>query len=132
MPEEVKSVKMIKAPVSRGMPGVFAFRAGKRTTFYLFREISCDIGGRGWEVYRLTSQVAYHVRTGYKGANLRCDCTGFNALGMCRHVLSIQNFVHLGQVGDVEEVIENPPEIDFAPVIQAVAKSKETKEEFFV
>lgn len=113
MPEADKAITLIHQPQGRGMPGVFRFRADEQYTYYLFREISCDIGGRGWEVWRFTASEPYHVRTGYVGSCLGCSCTGFAQNGLCRHVLALQNLVHQGLVGDPKDpVVMTAPKIE--------------------
>lgn len=113
MPEAEKAVSLIHGPKSRGLPGVFRFRSDSVCSYYLFREITCDIGGRGWEVWRLTASEPYHVRTGYVGSNLSCSCAGFASNGLCRHVLAMQNLVHSGCVGHVTDpVIEDLPTME--------------------
>ena len=72
-----------------GLPGVLKITARKRSTLYLYREIDCETGGRGWEVWRLTAAEVYNCRTGMKASEVSCDCIGFEARGACRHVLAL-------------------------------------------
>jgi hypothetical protein len=72
-----------------GEAGVLRVKAGRRLTYYLYREIPCDVGGRGWEVWRLTASEPYNCRTGDRASEICCDCIGFEARGLCRHVLAL-------------------------------------------
>jgi hypothetical protein len=65
--------------------GVLAISDRKRTQFYVFKEIPCDIGGRGFAVHRLGLGDLYHVRVGTPSES-SCECLGFLRHGRCKHI----------------------------------------------
>lgn len=66
--------------------GVVRITADEVAHYYRIREIECEIGGRGWEVWKLGSDIPYHVRTSHAIENCTCDCIGFEAQRECRHI----------------------------------------------
>jgi hypothetical protein len=82
-----RSIRLVRPPDRYG-PGVFQIRAGGRLCFYAFREIPCDIGGRGFAVHRLGIGHLYHVRIG-RPTDCSCECAGFEFRGYCRHILGL-------------------------------------------
>lgn len=89
MAEVERSAKLLRKPDAKGRWGCFRVRQGDRSWLYLFREIDCDIGGRGWEIRRLAAGFSYFTRTGHTGNMIGCDCIGYEARGLCRHVLAM-------------------------------------------
>ena len=49
---------------------------------YMFKEVGCDIGGRGFEVSR-EKGATYHV---HLGNHTTCECLGYLRHGHCRHI----------------------------------------------
>ncbi|HYV35325.1 MAG TPA: hypothetical protein VE988_06450, partial [Gemmataceae bacterium] len=70
-----RTVRLMRPPSADGI-GVFSVSDRRRTTFYAFREIACDIGGRGFAVHKLGLGTLYHVRVG-KPEEYSCECMGF-------------------------------------------------------
>ena len=77
--------------------GVFAIATRKTTQFYVFKEIPCDIGGRGFVVHRLGLADVYHVRIG-EPIEASCECLGFLRHGKCKHVQGLTALVGHGLV----------------------------------
>lgn len=76
-------------------PGVFAIAEGRKLSFYYFREIASEIGGRGFAVLRLGTTTAYHVRL-VSPNDSTCECLGFLRLGRCKHVQALQALLGQG------------------------------------
>lgn len=78
-----------------GGVGVFAVRTGKgrgrrgreRWTQYGFREIKCEVGGRGFVVGG--GRDVYHARVGPEDGDTDCECLGFAGHGYCKHVAGL-------------------------------------------
>jgi hypothetical protein len=83
----VRAIRLVRPPDRFGI-GVFSFRIGEEITWYTFREISCEIGGRGFATHRLGLGNLYHVRVG-EPAECACECLGFLRHGRCKHVLGL-------------------------------------------
>ena len=77
-------IRLIRAPDALGV-GVFAIIERKDTQFYVFKEIPCEIGGRGFAVHRLGLGNLYHVRVGAPN-DCSCECLGFLRHGRCKHI----------------------------------------------
>ena len=77
-------IRLIRRPDSNGV-GVFSITHKRRVYFYAFKEIPCEIGGRGFVVHRLGLANVYHVRVGSPRES-SCECLGFLAHGRCKHV----------------------------------------------
>lgn len=86
-----RSIRLVYPPGEQGV-GALSITAGGRTTFYTFRELRCDIGGRGFAVHRLGLGALYHVRVG-RPADWSCECKGFLFRGYCRHVLGLMALI---------------------------------------
>ncbi len=82
-----RSIRLVYAPDRDGV-GAFSISAGRSTCFYTFREIPCEIGGRGFAVHRLGLGTLYHVRVG-RPVECSCECKGFLFRNTCRHVLGL-------------------------------------------
>jgi hypothetical protein len=87
-PAAARTIRLVRSSQSDGV-GIFSITAGRRVTFYAFHEIPCKIGGRGFAVHKLGLGMLYHVRIG-KRADCSCECLGFLARGVCRHVLGLR------------------------------------------
>jgi hypothetical protein len=77
-------IRLIRPPDAHGV-GVFVIKQRKETQFYVFKEIPCDIGGRGFAVHRLGLGDLYHVRIG-TASESSCECLGFLRHGRCKHI----------------------------------------------
>jgi hypothetical protein len=82
-----RSIRLVRSTTSDGV-GVFCLSTGRGSAFYVFREIPCFIGGRGFAVHRLGLGQLYHVRIG-KPEECSCECLGFLSRGRCRHILGL-------------------------------------------
>ena len=89
-----RAIRLVRSPGRDGV-GVFVVRAGAELAHYTFREIPCEIGGRGFSVHRLGLGRLYHVRVGRR-QDCSCECLGFLAHGRCRHILGLQALVRHG------------------------------------
>jgi len=92
-----RSIRLLRAPALDGV-GVFSVRMGKESSFYTFREIPCEIGGRGFSVHRMGLGQLYHVRVSADRAECSCECLGFLAHGRCKHVLGLLALVRRGKL----------------------------------
>ncbi len=77
-------IRLVRLPDRRGV-GVFSIRDKRRTQFYVFKEIACTIGGRGFAVHRIGLANLYHVRVG-DPVESTCECLGFLRHGRCKHI----------------------------------------------
>lgn len=82
-----RSIRLVRAPDAHGI-GVLSVTSRGQSGYYVFREIPCEIGGRGFEMHRLGLGTLYHVRVGGK-EDCSCECKGFLAHGHCKHVLGL-------------------------------------------
>ena len=82
-----RTIRLLVPPGPDGV-GAFSIMANGHTTHYAFREIPCEIGGRGFAVHKLGLGSLYHVRVGYV-ADWSCECKGFLFRGYCRHILGL-------------------------------------------
>ena len=89
-----RTVRLIRAPDGDGV-GVFGIQQGRKVSFYTFREIPCDIGGRGYAVHRLGLGPLYHVRIG-TGEECSCECLGFLRHGQCKHIRALLALLESG------------------------------------
>ena len=60
-PRPVRTIRLLRRPHADGI-GIFCIQYGWERAFYPFREIRCDIGGRGFAVARWGTRRVYHVR----------------------------------------------------------------------
>jgi hypothetical protein len=93
---KTRTIRLVSSP-DGDEPGVFAVTDGKKTTHYLFREIPCDIGGRGFVVHRIGLGPLYHVRVG-DPRQCSCECLGFLSKGKCKHINGLLAIVGHGLV----------------------------------
>jgi hypothetical protein len=91
-----RTIRLVRHPAAGGT-GIFCIRDRKRTTFYAFREIPCEIGGRGFAVHRLGLGNLYDVRVG-PSVDCSCECMGFLAHGLCKHILGLQAIIQAGMI----------------------------------
>ncbi len=67
------------------------------TANYVFVELDCTIGGRGFAVHRLGLGNLYHVRVG-QPTECTCECKGFLYRNQCRHILGLQALIREGKL----------------------------------
>ena len=91
-----RTIRLTHRPDARGV-GVFRIAVGTVAHNYTFREIRCDIGGRGFVVHRLGLGPAYHVRIGSPRES-SCECLGYLSRGQCRHVLGLRALLRAGEL----------------------------------
>ena len=77
-------VRLLRPPDEAGV-GLLALTARRKTAFYVFREISCEIGGRAFAMHRLGLGPVYYVRVG-RPEDCSCECLGYLRHGECKHV----------------------------------------------
>jgi hypothetical protein len=83
-PRPVRSIRLVRPPTIDGI-GVLRLSVRQTIGFYTFREIPCEIGGRGFAVHRLGLGELYHVRIG-RPEDCGCECLGFLRHGRCKHI----------------------------------------------
>ena len=82
-----RSIRLIRPPDRTGV-GVICIVNRAREMLYAFKEIPCNIGGRGFVLHRLEPHEVYHVRVG-KPEDISCECLGFLRHGNCKHIRGI-------------------------------------------
>ena len=91
-----RAIALVRSPTADGI-GVFRITVGSEAQFYTFKEIRCDIGGRGFVVHRLGLGTVYHVRVGRRDES-SCECLGWLRHDHCKHVLGLKALVGRGLV----------------------------------
>lgn len=91
-----RSIRLLRAPAA-DVPGVLAFTWKKEEQFYAFREIPCDIGGRGWLLRRLDTGDTYHTRLG-RPEDRSCECIGYLRHHTCKHLIGLSLLVERGEI----------------------------------
>jgi hypothetical protein len=91
-----RTINLVRPPDGRGI-GVFAISDGKKSQFYTFREIPCEIGGRGFAIHRLGQGTLYHVRVG-SPEETSCECMGFLRWGKCKHTAGLAALIRRGKL----------------------------------
>ncbi|MGF1578480.1 MAG: SWIM zinc finger family protein [Gemmataceae bacterium] len=86
-PAPNRSIKLLRPPSAEAF-GIFRIVLDNEAYSYVFREIRCDIGGRGFIVHRLGLSDVYYVRTG-EPHDCSCECWGFLKHGSCKHILGL-------------------------------------------
>jgi hypothetical protein len=97
-----RSIRLVRPPDAQGV-GVFQIRAKNRLCYYTFREIRCDIGGRGFALHRLGLGELYHLRIGRR-VDCECECPGFLYRSTCRHILGLLALEKAGKLKPAGEV----------------------------
>jgi hypothetical protein len=83
-------IRLTRPPDALGV-GIFSI-AEKTTQHYVFKEIPCEIGGRGFVVHRMGLATAYHVRVG-RADECSCECMGFLRHGHCKHIQGLSALI---------------------------------------
>ncbi len=91
-----RTIRLVRAPDERGV-GAFSITAGGQVCHYTFRELPCEIGGRGFAVHRLGLGMLFHVRVG-RAVDCSCECRGFLFRNMCRHILGLLALIREGKI----------------------------------
>jgi hypothetical protein len=91
-----RTIRLIRSSSLDGV-GVFCVKDGEAAVNYAFREIPCDIGGRGFAVHRLGLGHLYHVRIGSR-EDCSCECLGFLAHGRCKHIQALLSLMRRGKL----------------------------------
>ena len=91
-----RCIRLLRAPTEHDA-GLLAITAKGKTSFYVFREIPCAIGGRGFVMHRLGLANVYHVRVGAPN-ECSCECLGFFRHGKCKHVQGLLALVGHGMI----------------------------------
>jgi hypothetical protein len=89
-------VRLLRPPDATGV-GLLALTSRGKTAFYVFREVPCDIGGRGFAMHRLGLGAVYNVRVG-RPDECSCECMGFLRHGQCKHLQGMLALVGHGLV----------------------------------
>lgn len=87
-------IRLVRRPGADGV-GVLAITKDRRTYFYVFKEIRCDIGGRAFAMHRLGLANLYHVRVG-DSRDCSCECMGFLSRGRCKHIQGLAALIGHG------------------------------------
>lgn len=87
-------IRLARRPDQFGV-GVFEITQKGQSRFYVFKEIRCDIGGRGFAVHRIGLADLYHVRIG-TNVESSCECMGFLRHGKCKHVQGLSALIGHG------------------------------------
>jgi SWIM zinc finger len=82
-----RTIRLLRSPLQSGV-GLMAITSNRRTNYYAFKEIACDIGGRAFTLHRLGLGNLYHVRVG-TAEECSCECLGFLQHRRCKHVLGL-------------------------------------------
>jgi hypothetical protein len=82
-----RSIRLLRSPGSRDA-GLMAITSERKTNYYAFHEIPCEIGGRAFALHRLGLGNLYNVRVG-RSADCSCECLGFLQHGRCKHILGL-------------------------------------------
>src|SRR5215210_3025202 len=88
---KTRTVRLAYPPDANGV-GVLCIDTAGKCQFYTFREIRCDIGGRGFAIHRLGQGELYHVRVG-KPEDTSCECLGFLRWDHCKHVAGLKALI---------------------------------------
>jgi hypothetical protein len=82
-----RSIRLLRPPGPDGV-GLMCISDRRQASYYTFKEIPCDIGGRAFALHRLGLGTLYHVRVGKPG-QCSCECLGYLRHGRCKHILGL-------------------------------------------
>ena len=91
-----RTVRVERPPNADGV-GVLCIDTAGECQFYVFQEIRCDIGGRGFAVHRLGQGELYPARVGAP-EDTSCECMGFLRWGKCKHTAALAALIKQGEV----------------------------------
>jgi hypothetical protein len=83
-----RTVRLERLPTA-DEPGVVVITIGRTSGRYVFLEIPCEIGGRGFIMHPQGLGNLYHVRIGTP-ADTSCECLGFYRHGHCKHTAALK------------------------------------------
>jgi hypothetical protein len=99
-------IRLVSPPDPVTGVGVLCLSIRRRQTFYTFKEIPCDIGGRGFLLHRLGLGELYHVRIGNPEES-SCECLGFLRHGHCKHIQGLTMLISHGVLRTLNESSQN-------------------------
>jgi len=91
-----RNIRMLRSPARDGV-GVVEIVIRRETWYYLFREIECVIGGRGFMIRKSGFGPEYDVRVG-EPEHCSCECLGFLRHGRCKHIQGLLALIENGKV----------------------------------
>jgi hypothetical protein len=89
--QRLRVIRLIRSPNALGA-GLLAITNRRRTQYYVFKEMRCDIGGRGFAVHRLGLASVYHVRV-HTPRDSTCECLGYLRHGYCKHIEGLRALI---------------------------------------
>ncbi|MBY0460527.1 MAG: hypothetical protein K2V38_24695 [Gemmataceae bacterium] len=89
---KTRTIRLAYPPNADGV-GVFCIAGDGKAQFYTFRELRCEIGGRGFAVHRLGQGELYHVRVGDGPDDTSCECMGFLRWDHCKHIAGLRALI---------------------------------------
>lgn len=89
-----RTIRLLVPPAADGV-GLLCITAARRAVYYVFHELRCEIGGRGFAIHRLGLANLYHTRVA-AGRDCSCECLGFLRHGRCKHVLGLTALIEHG------------------------------------
>ena len=95
-----RAIRLTQPPDARGV-GTLCITDGKgECVNYVFREIPCQIGGRGFELHKLgIGGILYHTRAGNDpNEECSCECMGWLRNGHCKHVAGLLALIKQGKI----------------------------------
>lgn len=94
IPSKKRTIRLTRKPDADGI-GTFEIRVGRRCENYVFKEIRCDIGGRGFAIHKLGLGTLYCSRTG-EPSDTSCECLGFLKTNHCKHTEGLRALILQG------------------------------------
>jgi hypothetical protein len=82
-----RSIRLLREPGPGGV-GLMCIADRRQASYYTFKELPCDIGGRAFALHRLGLGNLYHVRVGTI-EQCSCECLGFLRHQRCKHVMGL-------------------------------------------
>ncbi|MCS6851566.1 MAG: SWIM zinc finger family protein [Gemmataceae bacterium] len=95
-PRPRRTVRLLRPP-SQSELGIFRIASGKQVIYYVFREIPCTVGGRGFLVQQVGTRISWAVRVG-RPQDCSCECLGFLYGNRCRHVQGLLTLIRHGEL----------------------------------
>lgn len=70
-------------------PKPIAITVRKKKQWYVYSELECFIGGRGFAMKKLSDGEVYHIRLDDHGHD-DCTCKGFCKWSYCKHIRALK------------------------------------------